>query len=43
MPLKILIAEDEKDIAEQYKEVLEIRGHTVTITSNGVEALNEYL
>ena len=43
MPLKILIAEDEKDIAEQYKEVLEIRGHTVTITHNGVEAINTYL
>ena len=43
MPLKILIAEDEKDIADQYKEVLETRGHSVTVTYNGVEALNAYM
>jgi CheY-like chemotaxis protein len=43
MPLKILIAEDEKDIAYQYKEILEERGHSVTVTYNGVECLNTYL
>ena len=42
MPLNILIAEDEEDIAEQYKMGFEDRGHKVKITSNGVECINEY-
>ena len=42
MPLNILIAEDEGDIAEQYKMGFEDRGHKVKITSNGVECINEY-
>jgi len=42
MPLNILIAEDEKDIAEQYKMGFEDRGHKVTITYNGVECINVY-
>ena len=42
MPLHILIAEDEEDIAEQYKMGFEDRGHKVTITYNGVECINVY-
>lgn len=42
MPLNILIAEDEEDVAEQYKMGFEDRGHKVKITSNGVECINEY-
>ncbi len=42
MPLNILIAEDEEDIAEQYKMGFEDRGHKVKIVYNGVEGINEY-
>ncbi len=42
MPLNILIAEDEEDIAEQYKMGFEDRGHKVKITYNGIECINEY-
>lgn len=42
MPLNILIAEDEEDIAEQYKMGFEDRGHKVKITYNGVECINMY-
>jgi len=42
MPLNILIAEDEEDIAEQYKMGFEDRGHNVKITYNGVECINVY-
>ena len=42
MPISILIAEDEKDIAEQYRMGFEERGHKVTVTYNGVECINEY-
>ncbi len=42
MPLNILIAEDEQDIADQYVMGFEDRGHKVKVTSNGVECINEY-
>ncbi len=42
MPLNILVAEDEEDIAEQYKMGFEDRGHKVKITYNGIECINEY-
>ena len=42
MPISILVAEDEKDIAEQYRIGFEERGHKVTVTYNGVECINEY-
>jgi len=42
MPLNILIAEDEEDIAEQYKMGFEDRGHKVKLTYNGVECINAY-
>jgi len=42
MPINILIAEDEKDIADQYRMGFEDRGHNVKITYNGVECINEY-
>lgn len=40
--MKILIAEDEADIASSYKTALEVRGHEITITSNGRLCLQEY-
>jgi len=42
MPMSILVAEDEKDIAEQYRMSFEERGHKVKITNNGIECINEY-
>jgi two-component system, cell cycle response regulator CpdR len=42
MPINILVAEDEKDIAEQYKMAFEERGHKITLTYNGIECINEY-
>lgn len=42
MTLKILIAEDYKELADSYRMVLEGRGHAVTITSNGVECSSVY-
>ncbi|MDE1770451.1 MAG: response regulator [Thaumarchaeota archaeon] len=42
MTLRILIAEDYKDLAESYKTILEGRGHEVTITSDGIECLRAY-
>ena len=42
MPINILIAEDEKDIAEQYQMGFEERGHNVRLTYNGIECINEY-
>ena len=42
MALRILIAEDYKDLADSYKTILEGRGHEVTITSDGIECLRAY-
>jgi CheY-like chemotaxis protein len=43
LPLKILIAEDERDIAETYRDILHSRGHRVVIAPNGLECVAEYL
>lgn len=40
--LKILIAEDETDIGNLYKTVLEKRNHQSTITTNGEDCLKVY-
>ena len=40
--MHILVAEDEEPISETYLIALEDRGHIVTLTSNGDEALKEY-
>ena len=40
--LRILVAEDYKDLAESYKIGLESRGHEVKITSDGIECLQAY-
>jgi CheY-like chemotaxis protein len=40
--MKILIAEDDKDIVRLYKRALEERGHQVTITNNGKGCLDVY-
>lgn len=37
MALKILIAEDNRDLSDTYRMILEQRGHEVTITSNGLD------
>jgi CheY-like chemotaxis protein len=43
MTLKILIAEDEKDIADSYVDILQRRGHRVVVIHNGADCLIEYL
>ena len=43
MPLKILIAEDEEDIGNQYKMTLEALGHEVFLTKDGEECLKKYM
>jgi CheY-like chemotaxis protein len=40
--MRILVAEDEENIARTYELVLQERGHHVTVTTNGKECLNEY-
>jgi len=40
--MKILIAEDEEDIALVYEKALETRKHEVTITFNGEDCLKTY-
>lgn len=40
--MKILIAEDEPDIARSYKLTLEERGHSVLLASDGVDCLAKY-
>lgn len=42
MSMHILIAEDEKDLLDQYKDVLEDNGHKVTISKNGDECVKIY-
>lgn len=42
MSLKILIAEDYKDLADSYRMIFEGRGHEVMITNNGIECQNIY-
>lgn len=41
--MQVLIAEDDLDIANLYKQTLERRNHNVTITSNGEDCLKRYL
>lgn len=38
--MRILIAEDEPDLRETLKLLLEMRGHSVSLAVNGEEALN---
>jgi len=40
--MHVLIAEDEKDLLEQYTEALEEKGHKVTISKDGVECIKIY-
>ncbi len=42
MSLKILIAEDEEDIAHQYRMALNALGHEVFLTNNGEECIKNY-
>ena len=41
--MRILIAEDDLDIARMYKKALEKNNHEVVLTSNGSDCLNDYL
>ena len=40
--MKILVAEDEQNIAESYKLILEFKGHEVTLTNDGQRCLDVY-
>lgn len=40
--MRILIAEDDQDISESYKDALEARNHKVTVAHNGDECLRKY-
>ena len=40
--MKILVAEDELDIAEMYMAMLQERGHDVTVTHDGSECIKAY-
>lgn len=42
MTLRILIAEDYKELADSYRMILEGRGHEVMMTSNGIECSSVY-
>lgn len=42
MGLNILVAEDSKDLAESYKIILQERGHSVTVTADGIECMQAY-
>jgi len=42
MSLKVLIAEDEEDIARQYQMALNALGHDVYLTKNGEECIKNY-
>ena len=42
MTLKILVAEDNNELADAYSMVLQGRGHEVMITRNGVECYSVY-
>jgi len=42
MSLKVLIAEDEEDIAHQYRMALNALGHEVFLTNNGEECIKNY-
>ncbi len=42
MALRILIAEDYRDLADSYKMALEGRGHEVIITKDGIECQRVY-
>jgi DNA-binding response OmpR family regulator len=40
--MRILIAEDDIDISESYKDALEARNHEVTLTINGEDCVKRY-
>jgi DNA-binding response OmpR family regulator len=40
--MRILIAEDDIDISESYKDALEARNHDVTLTMNGEDCVTSY-
>lgn len=42
MALRILVAEDNRDLAETYKVALESRGHIVATARDGIECLQMY-
>jgi CheY-like chemotaxis protein len=40
--MKVLVAEDELEISQMYKIMLEDKGHQVTLTSDGEECVRAY-
>lgn len=40
--MKVLIAEDERDIALSYKMALELRNHLVSISYDGIDCIRQY-
>ncbi|MFZ0183270.1 MAG: response regulator [Nitrosotalea sp.] len=40
--LRILVAEDNRELTDAYKMALEERGHAVTITRDGIECMQTY-
>jgi two-component system cell cycle response regulator CpdR len=41
--MDILVAEDSQSVCVMYKTTLESRGHAVTITTNGIDCIKEYV
>jgi len=40
--MRVLVAEDEEDLASLYKQILEQRGHYVTLTKDGQECIDVF-
>lgn len=40
--MKVLVAEDDENIAKQFRIIIENSGHTVTLTSDGEECVTAY-
>jgi two-component system, NtrC family, response regulator HydG len=41
-PAKVMIVDDDRDLAESLAEMLELQGHTVQVASNGQEAVDRH-
>src|SRR5262249_58252718 len=41
-PAKVMIVDDDRDLAESLAEMLELQGHTVQVASNGQEAVERH-
>jgi two-component system, NtrC family, response regulator HydG len=41
-PARVMIVDDDRDLAESLAEMLELQGHTVQVASNGQEAVERH-